>query len=234
MYNKKVTVCIAAFAENGKKLVTAADQMISLAQPIAYQYETEDVSKIYDLKDNCVCLTAGVAVFAQEIVDRASRIITAQNPATIEAVAEIVRKEYSDLRKRLICQMFLEPRGLTLDSYYKTQSTLNMGVIQELENRIANESLGVDLIVAGLEGEAGHEKAKIFSIGHPGLLVSQEAVGYWAVGIGAPHAVYSLIDADYKRSLEVDKVKELVEKAKERSEKAPGVGKQTKVRVLPA
>ena len=229
MYNDLVTVCIAAFAERGKKLVLTADQMVSLAFPLAYQYETEDVAKIFDLTDNVVVLSAGIAVFAQEIVDNAKKQISNSNISSVADIAETVRREYSKLRTRLITQQFLEPRGFTLDTYYEKQNKLHPAVIQDIESKISGENIQVELIVAGHDGE----ECQIFSIHNPGTLVSHAAVGYSAVGIGAPHAIYSLIDDDYKRTLDEDEVKEMVVKAKKRSEKAPGVGQRTTTLVLP-
>ena len=95
--------------------------------------------------------------------------------------------------------------------------------------KILNVNLQVELIVAGHNSEDCY----IFSISHPGVLLPHNQIGYACVGIGAPHAIYSLIDSEYKKSYDVKKVDELVTKAKERSEKAPSVGKKTTKKFLP-
>lgn len=59
-----MTICIAALAENNKKLVLAADQMITASIPFAYQFETDNVKKIYEVTDNAIIMTAGNALFA--------------------------------------------------------------------------------------------------------------------------------------------------------------------------
>ena len=92
-----------------------------------------------------------------------------------------------------------------------------------------SDDVGVQLIVAGNDAEGCH----LFSIFNPGLTIDNDAIGYACIGIGAPHATYYLIDSDYRKSLTVKKVEDLVRKAKVRSEKAPGVGKKNTVEFLP-
>jgi 20S proteasome alpha/beta subunit len=224
-----MTVCIAALADNNNKLILVADRMISISSPMAYQYETDDVAKIYDLTEKVVVMTAGNAIFANVIVEKSKKKITASTPTTVEEIAEIVKDEYVYFRNQMIEDHYLVPRQMTMKEYYERQSTLNMAVIQDLEDKIVNTNLGVDLIVAGHNGEDCY----VYSIGHPGVLLPHNQIGYACVGIGAPHAIYSLIDSEYKKTLTVKKVEELVLKAKQRSEKAPGVGKQTSKKILP-
>jgi 20S proteasome alpha/beta subunit len=73
----------------------------------------------------------------------------------------------------------------------------------------------------------------VFSIVNPGDLFCYDAIGFAAVGSGAPHAVYSLIESGYKKSMDGKTVFELVEKAKHRSEVAPGVGRGTEIISVP-
>ena len=84
------------------------------------------------------------------------------------------------------------------------------------------------IILAG----KGETSCHIFTIVNPGDTHCHDSVGYVAIGSGAPHAVYSLIDAGYKKSMDKDSVKDIVIKAKERSEVAPGVGRGIKVEIV--
>jgi 20S proteasome alpha/beta subunit len=224
-----MTVCIAAIAEKGKNLVLVSDRMITANIPIAYQYETDDVTKIYELTDFSVAMIAGNALFAHEIVTNSLRKIKDNNSITIEQIAEIVRDEYVLYRTKLITRDVLEPRGLTLDTYIEKQQKLAMGVVGDIENKLIGFNIGVDMIIAG------HNKGEchIFSIVHPGQLISNDAMSFACVGIGAPHALYYLIDSDYKRTLDLEKARKIVNDAKVKSEKAPGVGRQTYELILP-
>jgi 20S proteasome alpha/beta subunit len=224
-----MTVCIAALANNKKELVLVSDKMISITTPMAYQYETDDVYKIYTITDYCVAMTAGNAINAYQIIQNAKNQIIVNNISTIEDIAATVRSEYQNYRKKLIVETTLKPRGMTIDKYYEKQKDLALAVIQEIENQLVNANIGVDLIIAGYNKD---EDCHIFSIIHPGVINSHDSIGYACVGIGAPHALYSLIDSDYKKTLSTDEVEALVLKAKQKSEKAPGVGKLvTKMRL---
>ena len=64
-------------------------------------------------------------------------------------------------------------------------------------------------------------------------MICNDVIGYAAIGTGAPHAMYSLIDAGYKKSMSKEKVEEMLRQAKKRSEVAPGVGGQTKIVSIP-
>lgn len=230
-----MTICIAALADNRKKLVLAADQMITANIPMPYQFETDDVKKIYDLTDNAVLLTAGNALFAYEIYENALKNIgyakvRGEQIGTIKELAEIVRVEYQNYRRDMAVKSVLEPRGLTLNDYYDRQQKLNIGIIQEIENQLVNLNIAVDLIIAGHNME---NECHIYSITHPGILVLHDALGYVCVGTGAPHATYNLIGSNYKKSLNDGEVKKLIEEAKKKSEVAPGVGKATTIVVLP-
>ncbi|TKJ18836.1 MAG: hypothetical protein CEE43_17040 [Promethearchaeota archaeon Loki_b32] len=230
-----MTICIAALAEDGKKLILAADQMITASIPIAYQFETDDVKKIYEIGENVVALTAGNALFAHEIIENSRKKVISANtesgtPQTVGQIAEIVRKEYQDYRRNMAIRRALEPRGLTIEKYYEKQQSLHPGVIQEIEKALLNDNIGVELIIAGHDSE---EKCHIYSITHPGILVSHDALGHACVGIGAPHATYFLIGENYKKTMSKIEVRGLVEEAKRRSEVAPGVGTETTIIELP-
>lgn len=224
-----MSVCIAALAENKKKMVLAADQMIISSIPIPYQYETADVKKMYQLTDDSTVLIAGNALFGYEIIDHALKKINDEQPDSFDKIAEILRSEYQNYRRRLIEEHILEPRGLDLNTYYENQLKLNMAVVQEIETSLVNESIGVDMIIGGYDGKHCH----VYSITHPGVLLSHDAIGFVCVGIGAPHATYHLIGSHYDTSLDVGEVEKLVLGAKQKSEVAPGVGKETTLTYLP-
>ncbi len=229
---REMTICIAALAENGSKLVIAADQMITANIPISYEFETDDVQKIYNITDKCYVLTAGNALFACEIVKSAKMKIDAiQGNHTVQSIADIVRQEFVKFRNTVITRNVLEPRGITLADYYKVQQQLVPGVIQEIENALVNSNIGVELIVAG-QNDGGD--CHIFTITHPGQLLSHDAIGHVSVGSGAPHATYYLIGSTYKKSLSVGQVRRMVLNAKKKSEVAPGVGKATTDKVIGA
>lgn len=228
-----MTVCIAAMADNSRRLVLATDQMLSwtVGMGMPVQYETADVPKVHELISNVVVLTAGQANFAFDIVRLARDRIVAEHQAapSVEEIAEILRVEYQKYRRNLLIRWLLEPRGLDLEAYYTNQQVLNPALVQQVDQQLANFDLGVQVIIAGHDGGECH----IYSLVSPGITNCHDAVGFVCVGIGAPHALYHLIGADYRKTLPLHDVDRLVREAKVKSEKAPGVGTGTEVVHLP-
>ncbi len=230
-----MTICIAALAEDKKKIILAADQMITATIPIAYEFETEDVRKIYFPTENIAILTAGNTLHAFEIVDQLIRDIRSDanvkpEHRRTEYVVERTRKIYQDYRRNLFSKTFLEPRGLNLNSYYDIQQKLFPGVVNKIEHELDSFSIGVEMIVAG-SNPGGN--CHIYSITHPGISTSHDELGYVAVGSGAAHAMYYLIGSGYKKTFPAKRVEQVVREAKKRSEAAPGVGQETTIITLP-
>lgn len=225
-----MTICIAAMAEGGKKIVLAADRMITANFPLPTEFETDDVPKIYQLHDNVIAMPAGNALSAYEVIERAKAQIVSQQISKVEQIAEIIRRTYQDYRRHLVVERVLEPRGLNLDTYYNTQQRMVLGVVQEVESQLTSFNLGVELIVAGCRNG---EECHIFTVTHPGVSLLHDAIGHVSIGSGAPHVMYYFIGSNYKKRLPVKEVEQLVRDAKKKSEVAPGVGKQTELLIIP-
>lgn len=225
-----MTICIAALAEDGRKIVAAVDRMITANFPIPTEFETDDVPKIYSVGNSALAMSAGNALSAYEIMERAKAQIQSQQISKIEQIVEVIRKTYQDYRQQLIVEKYLEPRGLNLTSYYGMQQKLVLGIVQDIENQLMHFNIGVDLIVAGCrDGEECH----IFSVTHPGVSTTHDAIGHVSIGSGAPHVMYYFIGSNYRKGMSVEEVKKIVLDAKKRSQVAPGVGKQTELIIVP-
>lgn len=216
-----MTVCIAAVAERGGYISLATDKMLSFGDPLPYQFESQDIHKVYRLAPNVYCLTAGDSGSAHEILRRSQPTIA--QTASVQEAANLVRAEYQNFRREALIQRCLEPRGLDINTYYQMQNQLNQAIVQSIDQTFLNGDLGVTMIIAGLNNGV----AQVLTLANPGVLLSNDAVGFACIGIGAPHATYSLIGAGYHRAMTRDEVHQLVLQAKTMSEKAPGVGTQT-------
>jgi len=225
-----MTVCIAALYENGKGCILASDQMTTAHFPIGYEFENDEVEKIVKVSDSIsvYALISGDVLFANEVIEGARKEITAQGITVTAGIAEIFRKSYQAVRIQRIIRNELEPRGLDIPTYYQNHKNILPQIIQLVDNAFKTYNPRVEFIVAG----QGETACQIFSVVNPGDSTCHNPIGYAAVGSGAPHAMYSLIESNYKKSLDKTKVKDLVEKAKQRSEVAPGVGKDTQVIVI--
>ncbi len=225
-----MTVCIAALFDNGKGAVLASDHMITWGiPPMAYEFESDDVSKIRELGDNSYVLHAGNVFDGDLIVQRSQAQIIEEKLVLAEDIANTIAEVYGNVRLHNLEQRYLRPRGLTLNGYYAAQLSLNPGMVQEIDEKLANDGIGVEFLIAG-PSAFGYS---IYTILHPGIATCVDAIGYGAIGVGASHVFHSLISAPYRKDLGKEQVEKFVLEAKEKSQLSPGVGQQTSTRSLP-
>lgn len=222
-----MTVCIATLYGNGDGCVLASDQMITAHFPIGYEFESSEVEKIIKINDSVVAraLIAGDIIFANEVIEETRKQVNSEGATAIDKIAELLRRSYQTIRRNHIVRKELEPRGLDLGTYYQNHQTLLPQLVQLIDNQFKTFNPRVEFIIAGKGESACH----IYTVNNPGDLFCHDCVGYAAIGSGAPHAIYSLIDSDYKKSFDKEEAEKIIKKAKERSEVAPGVGEAVTV-----
>jgi len=219
-----MTICIAALYDNGKGFVLTSDLMTTAHFPIGYEFEREDVDKIIKMTESVYVLTAGDVLFANAVIEKARQVVIEKGINVVDGIAELIRANYQDKRRERVVRGELEPRGLNIATYYQSHQSLHPTIVQMIDRAFVSYNPQVDLIIAG----KGDTSCHLFTVVNPGQCLCQDAIGYTAVGSGAPHAIYSLIDSGYQKSFNKDKVIELVKAAKERAHVAPGVGSKTK------
>ena len=227
-----MTVCIAALYGNGAGAILASDRMVTAHFPIGYEFEHQENIKIIPLDgaDSIHVMLAGDVLRGNEILNAAKgQLVQREGGVTASESAEIIRQAYQQVRLENIVHRELEPRGLNLNSYYSGQQQLNQQTVQMIDQAMYSADIGVELLVAGPNGE----NHSIHTVRNPGTAHDHSSIGHVAIGSGAPHAIYSLIENSYRASLSRDEAIALIEKAKERSEVAPGVGTETTVVTIP-
>jgi len=188
------------------------------------------IPKISILCPTAYALVAGDALAGAAIADRAvSQLAGALAP--VAAAASTVADCYSTERLTRAEAQVLGPRGLTLAKFYQSQQSMLPQVTGALDNALASFNLGVEMIVAGVDGSGGH----LHTIGNPGG--SQEChdrIGYVAIGSGEIHAIQSLIGFGQSHSQPIAETVFRVMSSKQRAELAPGVGRETDLVVISA
>lgn len=220
-----MTVCVAALCDGGKDYVLASDQMVTAHFPIGYEFESEEVEKICEIIDNIYVLVAGDVLFAHLVFDGAKNQLATIKDILVETTAQKVRESYQNVRRTRIIQSELETRGLNLNSYYQNQKQLIPQIVTMIDQAFKTVDPNVELLIAGQDKTGCH----IFSVHNPGIALCHDPIGFAAVGSGAPHAIYSLIGSEYKKSMSSAEVIKIVSLAKKRSEVAPGVGEKTTI-----
>lgn len=221
-----MTICIAALYGKGEGCVLISDQMTTAHFPIGYEFETDEVEKIVRISDGigAHALISGDVLFANEVIEQARKQISMDNIRETPGIAEAIRIAYQQVRRKHLIRNELESRGLDIDTYFGKQQSFLAPLVQVIDKAFRTWSPRVEFIVAGKDEALAH----IFTIVNPGDLTCHDPIGYAAIGTGAPHALYSLIEANYRKSLAKEQVEELLKAAKKRSEVAPGVGRATK------
>ena len=163
-----MTVCIAALADKGKSLVLATDTMITMPG-LSYEFEKSNLYKMYELVEKEIfVLTAGSALDANLIITEAEKLIAKQRidnkELSFDYIVNVIRKTYQNIRRTHVIQKLLEPRGLTLEDYYKNQRFLAPEIINEVERSLINFNIQTDLIVAGRSLSAGEKTYQIYTI----------------------------------------------------------------------
>ena len=217
-------VCIAALYADCGGCYLISDQMTTAHFPIGYEFESEDIGKIIKLNEKLYALTAGDVLFASEVVTGVQQGLANESGAiTVSEMAERTRLAYQEVRKRHIIRNELESRGLDLNLYYENQQKLVSPIIQMIDEQFRTWNPEVELIVAGKDSFGCH----IYTVQNPGDTLCHDSVGFVAIGSGGPHALYSIIESKYKKTMSKEEVEKLIKKAKRRSEVAPGVGRAT-------
>lgn len=222
----QLTICIAAICDEGKSVVAASDRMITSEQ-IAIEFE-HDTPKIYQVTKKCIVLSAGNALAHTKVVGRAKEKLTEISDPSIEVVASTLKDIYQEERRLRAESLHLKPRGMDLDSFYQGFiRTMPADMASFIDQNISTSNFGLELIVAGVDEMGAH----IYGIYDPVISDSFDSLGFHAIGSGSIHAI-TMVAYKYESKMTKDKMKNFIFSVKKASEKAPGVGKMTDMRVI--
>ncbi|HEX7724533.1 MAG TPA: hypothetical protein VF438_02235 [Candidatus Paceibacterota bacterium] len=225
-----MTVCIAAVADNGKKLIVTTDNMITVSIGGTTQYQREDTNykKLYKLNNKTYALIAGSTAPTDTIVRLAMKKIGPN--MTPRNAAEHVKEAFQDFYRGQIEDSFLKKFGIGMHSFMNDQKKLDPIVVKDLLDKINGYATDTFITVAGYDETAGG--AYIGTVGGF-TLVDRTVEGFFASGGGADLAKYSLIISGYSYDKPVAEVEVMVRKAMNDARKSPGVGDMGDLVTLP-
>lgn len=216
-----MTICIGTICANGKIAILATDRMVtSLGLSVEFEHE----SKIQRITKNCLVVTSGDASVHEEILNPVIKKYQHIKLPLISQINEDIKKEYCNLRIRIIEENLFKPRGLTITDYYKRQNDFSENFASTIEDYIESEEIiELDLILAGVDINGAH----LFYITDPGTSRPYTALGFCSIGSGEPHAENSLIANHFSKRMTLKEAMYLTYEAKKRAQIAPGVGEYT-------
>jgi 20S proteasome alpha/beta subunit len=222
---KNMTICIAALCENNKKIILAADRMITVGNFIEFEH---DVKKFEQITKNCYIMTAGTTTIQNDVIQKLKSQIKNINAPEFKQIIEELKNSYSSVRLNRSEELFLRPKGLDFGTFYQNQRGLLPEFVFEITRQINENNLGVEYILCGFDDDDGH----IQYIIDPGVSESFDSVGFCATGTGNINAISVFTIHNYSPSFPLYKALYLVFLAKKDAERAPGVGCDTDIAYL--
>ncbi len=217
-----MTICIAAICEKGQKIIVASDRMIT-SDLLSQQFE-HNIPKMENISKSCLAVTAGHALAPREIFSKIRVWASSKaNPFISEVVAE-VKSKFNELRIRNAEEKHIKSRGFEdVNDFYQKSRTLPQDIYFSLNEQIADERLGVEILIAGVDVDGAH----IHWVRDPGSSDCYDTLCYSAVGSGEPHALHTFIAEEFDNSFPLKKALFIVYEAKKNAQNAPGVGEKS-------
>jgi 20S proteasome alpha/beta subunit len=177
---KTVTQLVGAICEDGKKVITVSDRMVSSGDmTLAWEQPRE---KAIQLTDKAVVLTAGT-VHEPDLLRKARD--RAKGREVILEVAEILQEVYQEVREKTVVDTVLRPKAgiKSFDEWHEKQAKLHFSIIEEIQHGITQCHIGSSLLLAGMDTE-GH----LIMIEDPGRYRSWDLMSFCCMGMGDRHA----------------------------------------------
>jgi len=228
-----MTVCIAALCDGGQSCVVASDREITVGFPMNIGFEHHE-RKIDEVTAKSVILSSGNALVAAEVIKRASLAINAAGIADILQCGSTLRDTYMTLHMERAEQVFLRPRGLTLQEFKDIGAQKIPPVIyQAIDGQFWNFCLNTDFILAGVDASGGHIGWVHYQgVNGGGWLEWFDKHGFQAIGSGGAHAAILLCLNGQHKNLSIAHTVYNVLSAKTSAEVAPGVGPATDMAII--
>ena len=212
-------------------VITVSDRMITSGD-----IEYEDIRpKMLELAPRAVCLYAGNREFHYMIARAAIREIVANGLAEISDIADAYSSAFVDFRRKRAENRVLAPFGLNMDTFRSQQEHMNAAVVADMKNRISDETVGVQAIIAGTDSTGAH----IYSIARADrefmelpLPVCHDTQEFVAIGTGYRQFETHFMTIGYTKTWETVWGLMVMLEAKKKAEMSPGVGPTTDAHVI--
>lgn len=228
MISPYMTVCIAAIADKGKRLILASDNMFTLqvTGTTQYQKEDKDHQKIHKVNNNTYVLVSGGLNDAGSIL----KLVKVGANMKPDNVAEQVKIAWQTYYRKQIEDLYLKKYNMDLDFFNNQQKKLDQTFIADITAKISAFVPSAFLMVAGYDNDT-----KEFYIGTIGgwTLLDRTSEGFSTNGSGADLAKFSLILNNYNKDIPLADAEKLVKQAVQDAKKSPGVGELGQYIVLP-
>jgi 20S proteasome alpha/beta subunit len=222
-----MTICMGAVCQDEatSAVVVASDRMVTWASLTEFEHR---VPKVRSIGATAVALIAGDALTGTRMAEEVASEKAGQ-ALSVEQFADALSDRYVAIRMECVEADLLKARGLSLQTFYQMHQQLVPQITGGIDQEMAQYNLGVELLVAGVDGSGGH----VFTIHNPGgRHLRHDVIGHAAIGSGWIHAIQSMIGFRHAAMQQLDETIFRVYVSKRRAELAPGVGRETDLMVI--
>jgi len=157
-------------------------------------------------------------------------MIGALQSPSVELIAQQVKEQFGELRRKRAEDLILKPRGITLDMFYRDGLIrhLPMEIAMGLDNNVQNAAFPIEIIIAGVDDSGAH----IYGVSDPGVINCYDGLFYHAIGSGTSHALLDIIGNEHDKHRNIRETVYIVYEAKKQAELAQGVGEATEMGII--
>jgi hypothetical protein len=205
-------------------------------------YEPKVSKKVFQLTALCFAMNAGHDGIQAEIMGMMQASINGAMEQkkdwfqfSVKGMADSYVEFHNQIKRKRISDSILAPFNLDQDAFISRQKELSDIFIRDISDQVTRfEMPETATIIAGIDNSTGSIEPHIYAIkrGRYESVVCCDASGYAVVGAGERHADTYLMQSNFTRHFRNTKTLFLCYAAKRRSEVAPGVGRQTDIRVM--
>jgi hypothetical protein len=219
-----MTQLIAAIADSGKTVIGLSDRMVSTGD-MTLGFESPN-RKAEVIGSHSAVLMAGTVHEPDLVRDAKDR---ARGRDRIRDISDAFVQEYLELRHKRVEDEVLRVRAgiRSFDEFHRKQQHLHESVVFDLNERIREHDLGLQLILIGFD-----DRAHIFHVFNPGEARSFDSLGYCTIGMGDRHADNVFAWYRYSSSTPRPEALYIAFEAKKKSEMAGGVGSTTDALII--
>jgi hypothetical protein len=174
-----------AIAEK-RLIITASDTKLSFSG----EYSAEGLVKVAPFHGEWIAMIAGSDITqADSILEKAKKLLHGKSDDTLE-VKNGFKAAYQDHFKECIEDELLSRFDMTMPEFKKNgRKQLNPEIFADLSFQVKNFKVGCSFLIHGFDEQG---KPRIFTVTNPGKIQNYDRLGYWAIGLGARSALYTL------------------------------------------
>lgn len=190
--------------------------------------------KLEEITKSSVVMLAGDALTPTDLIRDAKSTATNRKVTDLRALAGLIAESFATHRRRLVEENVLRPRGFkTFEEFHDRASSLPAELVASLDQEIVSfedvhDIGGMDILLAGLDDTGPH----LYLISEPGTSTCFDALGYHAIGSGDSQAIATISGHGFVDTFDPNTALYIAYEAKRKAERAPGVGRETDIRII--